>query len=373
MQQQASEEELELSPEALAALASFARESGLSVDSSASSSSSLRFSIQTQIQQQQPQLLDYDFDFPSEAPLSSSPAACDREPLSFSAAFLRSKGLRPRPLTLSVSCVRRDWGQTLSSTGLTVWRAAEELARFAYESCSQRKWSGLRVLELGAGLGIVSAAAALTTPALSLMQQQQQHGGAASVASVASSATRREQLVGVNGSGTPALVVATDGDSLALVALASTLHQMGAARQVAVRRLFWGNEAHYPLDDGASSSDERLQSATPLGSGGFDVILGADVVYEEEQVVPLITTAKHFMLARMRHRQSQRGGEADDGPEPVFYLAFARRNVPLRFVEAAAREMGFSWDPVPASEFVPTNPDEPIIVMRLPPHSVASP
>ncbi|CAM9394106.1 unnamed protein product, partial [Sphacelaria rigidula] len=43
-----------------------------------------------------------------------------------------SAGL-PSPVTVSLRGINPELGQTLASTGLTVWRAAEEMARFMWE------------------------------------------------------------------------------------------------------------------------------------------------------------------------------------------------------------------------------------------------
>jgi hypothetical protein len=45
--------------------------------------------------------------------------------------------------------VKRELGQTLSSTGLTLWRAAEHLSQFCYDN--QHLFRDKSILELGAG------------------------------------------------------------------------------------------------------------------------------------------------------------------------------------------------------------------------------
>ena len=51
--------------------------------------------------------------------------------------------------------LKRELGQTLNSTGLTVWRAAFHLCDYIYKTKAE-KFKGKSVCELGAGLGMVT-------------------------------------------------------------------------------------------------------------------------------------------------------------------------------------------------------------------------
>ena len=69
-----------------------------------------------------------------------------------------SYGDGPRgEVSVSLRGVKREFGQTSlgagDGTGLTIWRGAEELARYLW--IHRHEIAGLRCLELGAGLGLV--------------------------------------------------------------------------------------------------------------------------------------------------------------------------------------------------------------------------
>ncbi|KRX03581.1 hypothetical protein PPERSA_04133 [Pseudocohnilembus persalinus] len=53
---------------------------------------------------------------------------------------------------ISLKSIDQEYGQQLQSTGLTVWRAAEELAHYIFSRRSL--FQGKSVIELGAGLGL---------------------------------------------------------------------------------------------------------------------------------------------------------------------------------------------------------------------------
>lgn len=55
-----------------------------------------------------------------------------------------------RPVNFTVKGVKRELGQTLYSTGLTVWRAAYHLCEYIYQNPG--RFSGKSVCELGAGV-----------------------------------------------------------------------------------------------------------------------------------------------------------------------------------------------------------------------------
>lgn len=124
-------------------------------------------------------------------------------------------------------------------SGLTIWRAAEHLCNYLYDH--PEVVSNKTVCELGAGLGIVSILADKV--------------------------------------GTARRVVCTDGDDEALEAFRSNIPSLALSGSFSLDKLYWGqNEAFvhkYP---------DR-----------FDVVLAADVIYEPEQVEPLIATVKEIM------------------------------------------------------------------------------
>lgn len=180
---------------------------------------------------------------------------------------------------------RQDLGQTLSSTGLTLWAGAELLADFLW---AHREPLGLTghasVVELGAGLGLDGL------------------------------------LCAALGEGT---VLLTDGDENALELLRDNADANGEAVggcQVRCARLRWGE-------------DEDLDGALGM-LDSLDLVVAADVVYQEEAVLPLVATVRALLEA---------GSVSDGAPGwrrqlgPMFLLSFTRRGVPIdRLLDAAA-------------------------------------
>jgi len=89
----------------------------------------------------------------------------------------------------------------------------------------------------------------------------------------------------------------------------------------------------------------------------FDVIVAADVIYEVEQVAPLLDTVAALLKGNL---------------EGEFLLAFARRNVNMDLVTAEAEQRGFQWRVLSEDEQSPATPSipnshsmEPIYSFRL--------
>ena len=57
-------------------------------------------------------------------------------------------------INFTVRGLKRELGQTLNSTGLTMWMAAYHLCDYIYKTKAE-KFKGKKVCELGAGLGMV--------------------------------------------------------------------------------------------------------------------------------------------------------------------------------------------------------------------------
>ncbi len=116
-------------------------------------------------------------------------------------------------------------------------------------------------------------------------------------------------------------IVCTDGDDATLEGLRRNVEDAdnGEGTPVHVAKLYWGDNVNafmqscQPLIAQSSSDEAQLLTR-------FDTVLGADIIYEEQQVAPLIDTVATIMA------------EAGE-----FLLAFARRNVPIaRVFEYAA-------------------------------------
>lgn len=161
---------------------------------------------------------------------------------------------------------KRDLGQTLSSTGLTLWRATEHMSEFIVEN--QPLFENKTICELGAGLGYLA--------------------------------------ILIDKIGVSKKIVATDGDDDTLELLLSNIEKNQSTAQVS--KLWWGQ-----YDSFLEVNPER-----------FDVVIGADIIYEESQIAPLIQTVNAILN--------------DDG---YFYLAFARRNVKMDTVLEVASSMEF--------------------------------
>lgn len=176
--------------------------------------------------------------------------------------------------------LKRELGQTLDSTGLTIWRAADRLCE--YMVAHQEAFRGRRVVELGCGLGVV----AILLAKLQLDNPQ---------------------------------IVATDGDDKSMQLLQRNMHATGCAE---------GNLV--PADLLWSTSPEELSPFLDRFAP-FDLVLAADVIYDDAQVAPLCSTAAALLLR---------------SPEARFYLAFARRNVPVGDFLRAAEAAGLAWEVV---------------------------
>lgn len=196
-----------------------------------------------------------------------------------------------KKVTLLLHGWKKELGQQLDSTGLTMWRAGEDLGRYLWEKRGtlfaaaapeegkeEDEEEGRRhVLDLGCGLGLCGLLASQLNP----------HG----------------------------VVVLTDGDPLTMEKLALNVEENTVDNGCAVtaQTLLWGEHAD-------------LVEEFP---DGFDVVLAADVIYEEEAIEPLLET----VLATLK-----------EGPEALFLLSFARRNVSIEKVLAAAAKRGLSYE-----------------------------
>ncbi len=193
---------------------------------------------------------------------------------------------------------KKELGQQLDSTGLTMWRAGEDLGRYLWEKRAALFQAGQgrqHVLELGCGLGLCGLLASQLNP----------HG----------------------------VVVLTDGDALTMEKLAQNVEDNTVANGCAVtaRPLLWGEHA-------------ELLAEFP---DKFDLVLAADVIYEEEAIQPLLQT----VVATLR-----------EGSEAAFILSFARRNVTIDKVLAAATALGLVYEA--DSSFTCSAKGEHVYVMR---------
>ncbi|KAF0691397.1 Aste57867_17365 [Aphanomyces stellatus] len=225
-----------LSADALAALREFAMERGIRVDE------------------------DEDFDIRKEVQ-----SALEEEKGPNEDQFTYNFG---DDISIRLNGLRRDIGQTLNSTGLTLWRAGDFLSDYMFKN--KDLFAGKRVLELGSGLGLCGILA--------------WHLGAE--------------------------VLITDGDEESMVLLLENCKLNGLDTDTMCKQLLWGEEL------------------VPETQGSYDVLIGADIIYEKQYVAPLFATASHF-LSRTAHN--------------IFYLAYTKRNVSIDYVLSCATDAGFQW------------------------------
>ena len=111
---------------------------------------------------------------------------------------------------------------------------------------------------------------------------------------------------------TAEVVYCTDGDEDTIDMLTDNIVSTETA--VIPRKLWWG------LDE-----EELLMERE---GKQFDILLAADVIYEEDQIEPLLESVCKLLS---REKDSE------------FLLAFARRNVPIDKVWVQAKCRGLEW------------------------------
>lgn len=173
-------------------------------------------------------------------------------------------------------------GQTLNSTGLTLWRAAPILCQFLINN-SDLYVRNKCVLELGGGLGLCGILAGLL----------------------------RSKCVYL-----------TDGDSESLQGMRQNVDRNRSTQgpyNIKCRQLRWGIRLSEFIMH--VSADVRFD-------GTFDVVMGSDIIYVESILDPLFATVDALLTK--------------DG-SGVFILAYARRNVKIDLVFSTAGKYGFQW------------------------------
>ncbi|XP_065849720.1 uncharacterized protein [Euphorbia lathyris] len=196
--------------------------------------------------------------------------------------------VKVRDCNFKIRVVSKEYQHTCKSTGLMLWESARMMAPLlaANPGIVRRK----KVLELGCGCaGICSMIAA----------------------------------------GSAELVVATDRDSKTLEVLtenvASNLVPPSITKLI-VHRLEWGN-------------DEHIQGIRELNPEGFDVIIGTDVTYIAEAILPLFATAKKLISSNY-NQEIQR---------PSLILCHILRRVDEASIISSASQFGFKltdkWQP----------------------------
>ncbi|KAK9741996.1 hypothetical protein RND81_03G142100 [Saponaria officinalis] len=185
-------------------------------------------------------------------------------------------------LNFKIKVVSKEYQHTCKSTGLMIWESARLMASILVENPSIT--SGKRVLELGCGCaGICSMVAA-----------EYAH-----------------------------LVVATDGDPKALDLLSQNIAKNTTKPdKLLVSPLQWGNNDH-------------IEAIKKLNSG-FDIILGTDVTYIPEAILPLFETAQKLISSKDATEQ-----RSEPEPEAALILCHILRRVDEPSIISAAARYGF--------------------------------
>ncbi|CAM0870688.1 unnamed protein product [Alopecurus aequalis] len=181
-----------------------------------------------------------------------------------------------------IKVLAKEYQHTCKSTGLMLWESAQFMCHLLAENPSIV--AGKRVLEIGCGsAGICSMVAA------SFAQ----------------------------------LVVATDGDAESLDLLrqnTSANLEAEFLNRISIRKLFWGDE-----DD-----TEAVRELSGDGAG-FDCIIGTDVTYNPDAILPLFKTAKELISDK---------GNGDS--KATLILCYIQRRVDGDAILSAAKAQGFT-------------------------------
>lgn len=185
-------------------------------------------------------------------------------------------------LSLRVCSLERHHIHTQSHTGLLLWAAGEPLAQIILRCPRTFQWA--TVLEIGSG--------------------------AAALPSIAATRAARS-------------VVATDGSVDTLELMSSNLTANSSlffAERLCLRRLTWGDPFHIA----------ELQEEFPKG---FDIIIGADVVYAAQHLALLFGTVATLLK---------------DAPEACVLLCFAVRSISEDHVISVAATQGLTRTVLPS-------------------------
>ncbi|XVF89060.1 hypothetical protein PTKIN_Ptkin19aG0100600 [Pterospermum kingtungense] len=180
-----------------------------------------------------------------------------------------------------IKVLSKEYQHTCKSTGLMLWESARLMA--AILARNPNIVAGKRVLELGCGCG-----------------------GICSMVAVQSAC----------------MVVATDGDIKALDLLAQNITsnlRPPFLTKLITKRLEWGNR-----DD--------IEAIKAMNNEGFEVIIGTDVTYVPEAILPLFSTARELI-------SSNRTAEKDRSPGLILCHIFRRVDEPSLL--SAASQCGF--------------------------------
>ena len=189
-------------------------------------------------------------------------------------------------ITIVLKGFKAENGQTLDSTGMTLWRASGILCRYLIAH-REELLSNHIVLELGAGLGECG----ILAYKLELARR----------------------------------VIMSDGDTDVLEQMRKNVDYNlqipgGSTMVLPCRQVIWQKN----VEDFRQRWCVREQNID-----GFDIIMGADIIYTETAIEPLFDTVTSLL--------------SKNNPKAKFLLAYARRNVKVDMVLEHAKKCGLQW------------------------------
>ncbi|XP_039780039.1 uncharacterized protein LOC120647339, partial [Panicum virgatum] len=180
-----------------------------------------------------------------------------------------------------IKMLTKEYQHTCKLTGLMLWESAQLMCSLLAENPSIV--AGKRVLELGCGsAGICSMVAASSAQ----------------------------------------FVVATDGDAESLDLLRQNISsnlEPNLLNRIMIRKLFWGNK-----------DDLREVRKLSGNDTGFDCIIGTDVTYNPDAVLPLFKTARELI-----------SDKANEDARAAFILSYIQRRVDENSILSNAMAQGF--------------------------------
>lgn len=185
-------------------------------------------------------------------------------------------------LDFKIKVLSKEYQHTCKSTGMMLWESARLMASVLSENPSLT--SGKRLLELGAGCGGICS-----------------------------------MVAAQNGD----LVVCTDGEARVLNLLAQNVEanlSPAFLSKLQVKPLEWGNEEH-------------INEIRKSNNKGFEVIIGTDVTYVAEAILPLFSTAQKLISSQPSSLEGESG--------PALILCHVLRRVDEPSILSAASRFGF--------------------------------
>jgi predicted nicotinamide N-methyase len=128
-------------------------------------------------------------------------------------------------------------------------------------------------------------------------------------------------------------VTVTDGDTDALVQLRNNINTNRCNGNISAVQLLWGIDTAKAFLEAHGNGDDENSSTC-----SFDVILASDIIYAAAIIDPLWETIRILLSY----------------PDGIFWMAFARRKVPVTidFVLNRAKDYGFCYELAAESESI---------------------